>query len=181
MLTCGLTDTLEAQFIYVENVYSGTIGEYGPDGSTINASLISGLSNPNGIAISGNDLFVATQNPGTIGKYTTSGATVNSSLITGFDSPQGLAVSENNLFVSNTGDGTVGEYTTSGATVNANLISGLSGPYGIAITQAPEPTTSALAALGVATLCLRRRRKPSAIVHPAARATGTVVLPIPSA
>jgi DNA-binding beta-propeller fold protein YncE len=108
-------------------------------------------------------LFVASfssqEHAYTIGEYMTSGSTVNASLITGFDSPQGIAISGNDLFVSNTGDGTVGEYTISGGTVNTDLISGLSGPYGIAISPVPEPSTVALAALGVAILCLRRWRK----------------------
>src|SRR5437764_1229192 len=103
-IICGialvLTATLEAQSIYVANDYSGTIGEYGPDGSTINASLISGLNSPSSIAVFGTNLFVASfssqEHAYTIGKYTTSGSTVNASLITGFD-PQGIAVSGNDL------------------------------------------------------------------------------------
>jgi hypothetical protein len=46
---CGLAATLKAQNIYVSN--GNTIGEYGLNGSTVNASLISGLDNPWGIAI----------------------------------------------------------------------------------------------------------------------------------
>ena len=40
----------------------------------MNASLVSGLRWPDGIAVSGSDLFVADSGPGTIGEYTTSGA-----------------------------------------------------------------------------------------------------------
>jgi hypothetical protein len=100
----------------------------------VNASLISGLSDPLGVAISGANLFVANFNSGTIGEYTTSGATVNTSLISGLTGPGGIAVSGSDLFVTNFLDGTVGEYTTSGATVNATLISGLTGPEGIAVS-----------------------------------------------
>ena len=47
-LTCSyaLAATLEAQNLYVGNDGSGTIGEYGLDGSTVNASLITGSSTP---------------------------------------------------------------------------------------------------------------------------------------
>ena len=83
VLACNLAASIEAQNIYVANDDNGIIGEYGLDGSTINASLISGLRNPNGITILGDNLFVANQNPGTIGEYTTSGAMVNASLIMG--------------------------------------------------------------------------------------------------
>jgi len=56
----------------------------------VNASLISGLNGPLGIAISGSDLFVV--NGTTIGEYTTSGATVNASLVSGLNGPCGIAV-----------------------------------------------------------------------------------------
>ena len=49
----------------------------------MNASLVSGLSAPVGLAVSGSNLFVANWNAGTIGEYTTSGGTVNASLISG--------------------------------------------------------------------------------------------------
>ena len=39
------------------------IGEYTTSGATVNASLISGLNNPQGIAVSGSDLFVAIDSP----------------------------------------------------------------------------------------------------------------------
>jgi hypothetical protein len=89
----------------------------------VNAALISGLSNPAGIAVSGSDLFVANGFAGTIGEYTTSGATVNAALMSGLSDPIGIAVSGSDLFVVNGGNDTVGEYTTAGATVNAALIS----------------------------------------------------------
>lgn len=59
-LACGLatTTTLNAQNLYVANSHTGTLGEYGLDGSTVNASLISGLGDSIGLAISGNDVFV---------------------------------------------------------------------------------------------------------------------------
>ena len=67
----------------------------------MNASLVSGLNGPTGIAVSGSDLFVANYSTGTIGEYTTSGATVNASLVSGLNDPYGIAVSGSNLFVTN--------------------------------------------------------------------------------
>jgi hypothetical protein len=138
---------------------AGFVGEYTTSGATVNASLISGLSDPQGLAISGNDLFVTSGD--TIGEYTLSGAVVNASLITGLSSPQDIAICGDDLFVvNNGGGGYIGEYTTSGARVNASLISGLgAGTCGIAISPVPEPSAAALAGLGAAVLWLCHRRK----------------------
>ena len=46
VLTCSLAATVKAQNLYVGNGGNGTIGEYGLNGSTVNASLISGLDGP---------------------------------------------------------------------------------------------------------------------------------------
>jgi hypothetical protein len=47
---------------------AGTVGEYNATtGATVNASLVSGLTDPIGIALSGGNLFV--DNDGTIGEY----------------------------------------------------------------------------------------------------------------
>jgi hypothetical protein len=95
--------------------------------------VITGLSSPIGVAVSGNDLFVANAG-GTIGEYTTSGSTVNASLITGLSQPFGLAISGNDLYVVNYNNGAISEYMTSGLTINSSLITGLSDPRGLAIS-----------------------------------------------
>src|SRR5450759_4308525 len=121
--------------IFVVNTSADTIGEYTNSGATVNASLVSGLSVPWGIAVSGSNLFVTNQfnsqmADGTIGEYNAiTGGAVNASLVSGLNEPLGIAVSGSNLFVTSSGNGTsgagtIGEYTTSGATVNASLISG---------------------------------------------------------
>jgi hypothetical protein len=124
---------------YVHN--SGTIGEYTIGGATVNPSLIRGMNEPAGIAVSGTNLFVVNVMNGTIGEYTTAGATVNASLITGLNASQSIAISGSNLFVASAGNGRVGngtisEYTTSGALVNASLITGLNFPDGITVSGA---------------------------------------------
>ena len=72
-LTCSLASNLKAQDLEVTSFFGFTIGDYNPDGSTINSSLVSGLSNPWGIAISGNNLFVVNTAQGTVGEYTDRG------------------------------------------------------------------------------------------------------------
>ena len=133
----AMPETVSGQ-IYVANAGggspgSGTIGEYTTAGATVNASLVSGLNYPLGLAVSGGNLFVAGLGD-TIGEYTTAGATVNATLVSGLNAPIGLAISGGNIFVANYLGGTIGEYTTAGATVNASLVSGLNGPHGLAVS-----------------------------------------------
>jgi hypothetical protein len=125
-----------ADTIFVANFIGppGTIGKYTTAGAAVNAALVSGLNGPKGIAVSGSDLFVASEGSGTIGEYTTAGATVNAALVSGLNTPQGLAVSGSDLFVVNLLANTIGEYTTAGATVNAALVTGLNGPGGVAVS-----------------------------------------------
>jgi hypothetical protein len=133
----------------------------------VNAALISGLSSPFGIALSGSDLFVSNDFAGTIGEYTTSGATVNAALISGLDFPTGISVSGSDLFETNFNNNTIGEYTTSGATVNAVLISGGSplsgvfGPNAIAISSSsvPEASTWVMSLTGFAALAFAGFRR----------------------
>ena len=83
---------------------TGTIGAYTNSGAVINASLITGLSDPLSVAASGGFLYVTTLD-GKIGKYTTSGATVNASLVTGLNQPTDIEVSGNRIFVADFGHG----------------------------------------------------------------------------
>ena len=64
--------------LYVSNYVGNTIGKYGPNGATINTSLISsGLNGPYGIAFdSAGNLYVANINGNTIGKYGPDGTTI---------------------------------------------------------------------------------------------------------
>ena len=93
--------TARGDTIYVANLDYGTISEYTTSGVTVNSSLVSGLTEPTGIAVSGSNLFVANQPDShggtindTIGEYTTSGAVVNASLVSGVDGPVGIAVTQ---------------------------------------------------------------------------------------
>ena len=98
--------------------HNGTIGEYTTSGARREPSLVSGLSGPDGIAVSGSNLFVANRNTGTIGEYTTSGGTVNASLVLRVELAVGRCLADR-PFVTNTPPVTIGEYyQTSGATVN---------------------------------------------------------------
>ena len=142
---------------------SSTIGEYNAStGAAINASLVSGLSEAFGIAVSGSDLFVS-YGSNTIGEYSAStGAAINASLVSGLNGPGGIAVSGLDLYVSYGGN-TIGEYNAStGAPINASLVSGLNFPALIAVTNppssVPEPASLSLLAAGALGLAAIRRR-----------------------
>ena len=59
--------------IYVSDVSSGTVGDNNLDGTAINSSLITGLTQLTGLALAGNTLYVSTNNDsgtdGTVGTY----------------------------------------------------------------------------------------------------------------
>ena len=115
LFALALSLTANAQ-IFVANKGLGTISKFNRDGSLVTANLVTGLSSPYGIAVSGGFLYVANEGSGTIGKYTTAGVTVNASLISGLNGPRGIAVSGTDLYVANAGGaGTVEKFTTSGA------------------------------------------------------------------
>ena len=110
------------------------MSEFTTAGGVVNDNLITGLTAPGYLAVSGGNLFIANDfGVNTISEYTIGGTLVDTSLITGLNVPIGVAVSGGDIFVANSGNGTIGEYTTSGGTVNASLISGLSDPSGIAV------------------------------------------------
>jgi len=137
----AMPDTALGQ-IYVVEAGNFRIGEYTTSGATMNAALVTGFNFPDGIAVSGGNLWVLDDFAGRIGEYNaTTGAVVNASVVSGLIAPVGFALSGSNLFVVNAGtrasnftDGSIGEYTTSGATVNASLVSGLNSPEDIAVS-----------------------------------------------
>jgi MYXO-CTERM domain-containing protein len=71
-----------ADGIFATNYNEGTMGEYNAWGGTVNSPILTGLSQPEGIAPSGSNLFDVNGGSGTIGEYDTWGATVHVPLIT---------------------------------------------------------------------------------------------------
>src|SRR5947199_129198 len=107
----AMPGTARGQIIYETNSSGNTIGEYdATTGATVNASLVSGLNKPQGIVVSGGNLWVANNGGNTIGEYNaTTGATVNASLVS-VNGPVGLEEYGGNLFVSISGSNKIGEY-----------------------------------------------------------------------
>lgn len=120
---------------YIANLNNSTIGKYTTSGDTIDASFITGLSQPFGIVVVGNNLF-ETNGTGTVGEYNAvTGAAENTSFISGLRNPFSIAAYGNDLFVVNFSLGTIGEYdATTGAAINTSLVSGVAEPFGIAVS-----------------------------------------------
>jgi hypothetical protein len=146
--------------------FGGTIGEYdATTGAAINASLIS-VQGPQGIVVSGNNLWVA-NNVNYIGEYNSStGAPINASLVSGLDFPTGLALSNGDLYVFNHNTSILGKYdATTGAAINPSLASTVSEflTVGPDIAAVPEPATWAVGFLTAGALLhsiWRRRVRP---------------------
>jgi len=63
-----MTGSARAQ-LYVSQVDNNTVSEYNATtGASINASFITGLNGPTGLALSGNTLFVSNFYSGTVGE-----------------------------------------------------------------------------------------------------------------
>ena len=137
VVLCAMPRNADAQlYVLLNNVSQiGNVSEYSPKGELINSNFITGLADPAGIAVSGNNLFVTDNVTDTVGKYdATTGGAINAGFIMGLQSPFAIAVLGNNLFVTYyTGQNhyAVGEYdATTGVAINANLITGLTQPLG---------------------------------------------------
>jgi hypothetical protein len=144
--------------LYVTNTaVSGGVEEYTLTGTPVATPLIAvNGANGNGtwgVALSGNDLFVAITGPivnghweagaGSVAEYNaTTGALIDASFITGLNVPETLQIVGSNLYVTNNADTTIGNNTlgsigvydlTTGDPINAALVTGLNQPAGIAI------------------------------------------------
>jgi hypothetical protein len=84
---------LSGGHLFVSSYYNNTVSEYNAStGAVINPSFITGLSDPQGLSLSFNNLYVANYN-GTIGEYNViTGAAINASLITGLSGAIGVLV-----------------------------------------------------------------------------------------
>src|SRR5438045_1413613 len=93
----NLASSARAQLYVGEDGTSGIVGEYNPTtGRPINASFISALNTPSGLAFSGNNLLVADTGNNRVSEYdATTGALINASFITGLNGPYGLVVLSN--------------------------------------------------------------------------------------
>jgi WD40 repeat protein len=128
--------------IFITNYNDNTVANYeGTTGTPINNSFISGLTNPQGLAVSGSSLFVANNNIGRIGKYdTNSGTAINTAFIGGLSTVMALATKGDSLFVSS--GSAVKRYELSSGTLLASGGTGLVSFWGLAVADASAYATA---------------------------------------
>src|SRR5216684_1197885 len=92
---CILSGSARAQLYISQDGTSGIVGKYNANsGRTINPNFITGLNTPDGLAVSGNHLFVSDFGSNTVREYNAkTGAVINANFITGLNGPEGLLVS----------------------------------------------------------------------------------------
>lgn len=139
-----LSLSAQAQTLFVSNVNTNSVSTYNTSGTLTGSNIITGLSYPTDLVVSGNYIYVLNRSAGSIEKYTTDGTLVTSgwTTITGLSSPTSIAVSGGDIYVANNGAGTVAHYSTSGSTLNASLISSLTSVAGIAVNGSNLYVTS---------------------------------------
>ena len=138
LLSCTAL-TARAQ-LFISSNGGGNIGEFNlSTGAAINRYLLTGLSNPAGLAVSGNALFVTTepsQGAGTVVQYTWNGTTATNptTILTGLNSPAGLTLSGTTLYVVDNLGGSISAYNISGSSPSLLYSIGTAYPMSVAVS-----------------------------------------------
>ncbi len=144
---------MSGENLFVANYWGNSVGKYNAlTGATVNASFVSGIANPKGLAVKGNLLYV------TIGSYygddtvrtydIATGASINNAFITNAGSANCLQIIGNMLYVAQSEHGRIAKFdATTGALIDAEWITGVTdGAFAIAysaprITSQPQSLT----------------------------------------
>ena len=120
--------------LFVSNLLTGTIWQFGLGGELISSSYGVALDGPQGLAFdhSGNLYVAYGGNTGRVAKFGPGGNLIDASFASGFTIPGGMAFdSTGNLYVAN-GGGRVSKFDSSGNLLSASFATGLSIPWSIA-------------------------------------------------
>jgi PEP-CTERM motif len=171
-INANLVSGLNAAFAMLVSGSSLYVGEIGGSnisqwnaatGQVINSSFITGFA-PFGLASSGTRLFASNLNASTVGVFDlATGSVIDANFITGVPTPKGLAVSGSTLYVASCDTGSyIGTYNVNtGAAINSQYMLINAAPNGLFIAPVPEPSTVAMALVGLACggYSLFRRRR----------------------
>ena len=136
---------------------NGTIEEFSEmTGAQIMSFNITGLSEPQGLAIDGSNLYVTNEGTNQVFEYNLSGTRTGS--VTVGTNPSGITTLANgDLLVSSNGGQTY-ELSPSLGVLSTDFLTGTNSTYTLGLAAAPEPTTWALslASLGLLLVLIRR-------------------------
>jgi sugar lactone lactonase YvrE len=117
---------VDSSHVYWSNRDQGAIGRAALDGTHLDRHFITGLKEPNGLAVSGTTLFWASTNPNTksssIGRANLNGTSVTQNFITGAAYPFGVAAGGNHLYWTNFDTGMIGRANLDGTHVHQRFI-----------------------------------------------------------
>jgi len=137
-LLAGLTGATVAHarppHIYWTYGQGGQIGESLLDGTEVDNALVSGASEPQGIAAYDQDLYWTNFGTGTIGRASLEGKEVEQEFIKGASEPGGVAVAGRYVYWTNFGTGTIGRANLEGKEVDQEFINSPGQVFGVAVS-----------------------------------------------
>ncbi|MFY7998702.1 MAG: IPT/TIG domain-containing protein, partial [Candidatus Kapaibacteriota bacterium] len=125
----------QGSYIYWANETGNAIGRANADGSSPNATFITGCSSPNGVYATPTNIYWTNYGSTTIGRANIDGTGVNQSFCnTGLASPVGITIDEvaGQIYWARTLSGAIGKVAIDGITgLNGSFITGLVSPGGM--------------------------------------------------
>lgn len=124
----------DGTYIYWAQYTAGTVGRAKLDGSSANASFVTGLTSPAGIAVDASYIYITNKFGGIVRAPITGGTAT--SLVSGAGAPGhpfGIAVDGTYIYWADQTNGNIGRALLNGTSPNATFITGGSGTTGIAV------------------------------------------------
>jgi Domain of unknown function (DUF5050) len=121
-LASPVADAPPPPHVYWADGYTNSIGESNLDGSDSNPNFITGVANPNGVAVAEGHIYWSNTDTDTIGRANLDGTDVNQSFIAGASAPTQLAVHRNRIYWCNVRTNEIAEANLAGSDVNQSLI-----------------------------------------------------------
>jgi streptogramin lyase len=120
--------------VYWGSLNLNKIGRANPDGSEVEANLVTGASEPWGVAVDGKHLYWANEAANTIGRSNLDGSNVEANFISAAE-PTGLAVAEGHVYWISPGPRSIGRAKLDGSDVEAEFIPDVEAFAGLAASS----------------------------------------------
>jgi hypothetical protein len=120
--------------VYWGSLNLNKIGRANPDGSDVEANLVTGASEPWGVATDAKHLYWANEQGNTIGRSSLDGSNIEANFIPAAE-PTGLAVAEGHIYWISPGQRSIGRAKLDGSQVEAEFIPGVEAFAGLAASS----------------------------------------------